>query len=131
MILPTGADSFKESLRLGCEVYHSLQGLLKKMFGKAATNVGDEGGFGAPQIRDESHTLEIIMEAIKNSGHEGRIEIGLDVAASEFYDAETKTYNLSKKKGTKDRVMTADQLSDLYDDLTQKYPIKSIEDPFD
>lgn len=131
MILPTGADSFKDSLRLGCEVYHSLQSLLKKMFGKAATNVGDEGGFGAPQIRDENHTLEIIMEAIKNSGHEGRIEIGLDVAASEFFDPETKTYNLSKKQGTKDRVMTADQLSDLYTNLTEKYPIKSIEDPFD
>ena len=101
------------------------------MFGKAATNVGDEGGFGAPQIKDENHTLEIIMEAIKNSGHEGRIDIGLDVAASEFYDAETNTYNLSKKQGTKDRVMTAAQLSDLYEDLTRKYPIKSIEDPFD
>lgn len=118
MILPTKADSFRDSLRLGCEVYHSLQSLLKKKFGKAATNVGDEGGFGAPQIRDENHTLEIIMEAIKDSGHEGRIEIGLDVAASEFYDAETKTYNLSKKQGTKDRVMTPDQLSDLYDALT-------------
>lgn len=95
MILPTGADSFKESLRLGIEVYHSLATLLKKKFGKSAGNVGDEGGFGAPQLRDESHTLEIIAEAIKNSGHEGRIDIGLDVAASEFYDAKANTYNLS------------------------------------
>ena len=87
MILPTGADSFKEAMRLGCEVYKSLQDLLKKKFGKAATNIGDEGGFGAPQIRDENHSLEIIMEAIHNSGHEGRIDIGLDVAASEFFDA--------------------------------------------
>lgn len=131
MILPTGADSFKESLRLGCEVYHSLQSLLKKMFGKSAANVGDEGGFGAPQIKDENHTLEIIMEAIKNSGHEGRIEIGLDVAASEFYDKATNTYNLSQKVGSKDRVMTPDALLDLYESLTHKYPIKSIEDPFD
>ena len=95
MILPTGADSFKESLRLGTEVYHSLQQLLKKKFGKSAANVGDEGGFGAPQLKDENHTLEIIMEAIQNSGHAGRIEIGLDVAASEFYDAKNNTYNLS------------------------------------
>lgn len=95
MILPTGADSFKESLRLGVEVYHSLATLLKKKFGKSAANVGDEGGFGAPQLRDENHTLEIIMEAIQNSGHAGRIDIGLDVAASEFYDMKTNMYNLS------------------------------------
>lgn len=95
MILPTGADSFKESLRIGVEVYHSLATLLKKKFGKSAANVGDEGGFGAPQLRDENHTLEIIMEAIQNSGHAGRIDIGLDVAASEFYDAKANTYNLS------------------------------------
>ena len=95
MILPTGADSFKESLRVGIEVYHSLASLLKKKFGKSAANVGDEGGFGAPQLKDENHTLEIIMEAIQNSGHSGRIDIGLDVAASEFYDAKANKYNLS------------------------------------
>ena len=88
------------------------------MFGKSAANVGDEGGFGAPQLKDENHTLEIIMEAIKNSGHEDRIEIGLDVAASEFYDKAKNTYNLSQKIGTTDRVMTPDALLDLYDNLT-------------
>lgn len=71
------------------------------------------------------------MEAIANSGHEGRIEIGLDVAASEFYDKETNSYNLSHKLGTKDRVLNAQALSDLYANLVAKYPIKSIEDPFD
>jgi len=95
MILPTGADSFAESLRVGTEVYHSLAKLLKKMFGLSAGNVGDEGGFGAPQIRDENHTLEIIMEALENSGHLGKVDIGLDVAASEFFDAEKGTYNFS------------------------------------
>lgn len=118
MILPTGADSFKESMRLGCEVYQSLQSLLKKKFGKSAANVGDEGGFGAPQLKDENHTLEIIMEAIQNSGHQGRIEIGLDVAASEFYDSKTNTYNLSHKTGTNERVLSPDALLDLYDALT-------------
>lgn len=131
MILPTGADSFKESLRIGVEVYHSLASLLKKKFGKSAANVGDEGGFGAPQLRDENHTLEIIMEAIKNSGHEGRIDIGLDVAASEFYDAKANTYNLSQKTGLNDRVITPDQLLAIYDNLSANYPIVSIEDPFD
>lgn len=131
MILPTGADSFAESLRVGVEVYHSLASLLKKKFGKSAANVGDEGGFGAPQIRDENHTLEIIMEAIENSGHAGRIDIGLDVAASEFYDAKANTYNLSQKIGTTDRVMSPDALLDIYDNLCKNYPIKTIEDPFD
>lgn len=95
MILPTGATSFKEAMQMGCEVYQSLSKLLKKNFGQSAGNVGDEGGFGAPQLRDEIHTLEIIMEALHNSGHEGKVDIGLDVAASEFYIPETKSYNFS------------------------------------
>ena len=131
MILPTGADSFKESLRIGVEVYHSLASLLKKKFGKSAANVGDEGGFGAPQLKDENHTLEIIMEAIQNSGHAGRIDIGLDVAASEFYDAKANMYNLSQKTGSNDRIITPDALIALYTNLVNKYPIVSIEDPFD
>jgi enolase len=131
MILPTGATSFAESLRLGIEVYHSLASLLKKKFGKSAANVGDEGGFGAPQLKDENHTLEIIAEAIQNSGHAGRIDIGLDVAASEFYDAKKHMYNLSQKTGANDRIITPDALIDIYDNLSKKYPIVSIEDPFD
>lgn len=106
MILPTGANSFKESLQIGIEVYHSLAKLLKKKFGLSAANVGDEGGFGAPQIRDENHTLEIITEAIANSGHAGKVDIGLDVAASEFFDPEKKTYNFSQKTGKNDRILT-------------------------
>ena len=100
MILPTGATSFAESLRLGIEVYHSL--------------------------KDEKHTLEIIAEAIQNSGHAGRIDIGLDVAASEFYDAKKHMYNLSQKTGANDRIITPDALIDIYDNLSKKYPIVSI-----
>ena len=131
MILPTGATSFKESLRLGIEVYHSLKSLINKKFGKSAANVGDEGGFGAPQLRDENHTLEIVMEAIANSGHGDKIKIGLDVAASEFYDAKANTYNLSQKTGKNDRVMSPDELLGIYAKLSSDYPIVSIEDPFD
>lgn len=131
MILPTGATSFKEAMRLGAETYHHLSKLLKKKYGKSASNVGDEGGFGAPQIKDENETLELIMEAIQSAGHTGKIDIGLDVAASEFYNNETKMYNLSQKTGKNDRILTHDQLIDLYDKLSTKYPIKSIEDPFD
>jgi enolase len=95
MIMPTGATSFKEAIRLGSETYHHLAKLLKKKFGKSASNVGDEGGFGAPQIKDEFETLDMIMEAIKSAGHDGKIDIALDVAASEFFDSKTKKYNLS------------------------------------
>lgn len=131
MILPTGATSFKESLRTGVEVYHALAKLLKKKFGLSAGNVGDEGGFGAPQIRDEIHTLEIIMEALHDAGHEGKVDIGLDVAASEFYNAENKTYNFSQKTGKNDRIYSQDETLKLYADLVEKYPMVSIEDPFD
>jgi enolase len=131
MILPTGATSFKEAMRLGAETYHTLAKLIKQKYGKSAANVGDEGGFGAPQIKDENETLELIMEAIQKSGHAGKIEIGLDVAASEFFDSKTGTYNMSQKLGKTDRVMSADALTDLYANLVAKYPIKSIEDPFD
>ena len=64
MILPTGATSFKEAMRLGAETYHTLAKLVKQKYGKSAANVGDEGGFGAPQIKDENETLELIMEAL-------------------------------------------------------------------
>lgn len=131
MILPTGATSFKESIRTGVEVYHALATLLKKKFGLSAANVGDEGGFGAPQIRDENHTLEIIMEALHNSGHEGKVDIGLDVAASEFYDEKNKTYNFSQKTGLNDRILTQDQTIELYKNLCDNYPLITIEDPFD
>ena len=131
MILPTGAHSFSEAMRLGAETYHSLAKLVKQKYGKSAANVGDEGGFGAPQIKDENETLELIMEAIQKAGHSGKIDIGLDVAASEFFDSKTGNYNLSQKLGKTDRIMTPDQLTDLYANLASKYPIKSIEDPFD
>ena len=131
MIMPTGATSFSEAMRLGAETYHTLAKLVKQKYGKSAANVGDEGGFGAPQIKDENETLELIMEAIQKSGHSGKIDIALDVAASEFFDSKTGNYNMSQKLGKTDRVMSADKLTDLYANLVSKYPIKSIEDPFD
>ena len=131
MIMPTGATSFSEAMRIGAETYHHLAKLVKSKYGKSAANVGDEGGFGAPQIKDENETLELIMEAIQKSGHAGKIDIALDVAASEFFDSKTGKYNLSQKIGKTDRIYSPDELIDLYDRLATKYPIKSIEDPFD
>lgn len=71
------------------------------------------------------------MEALHNSGHEGRIDIGLDVAAAEFYNAENKTYNFSQKTGKNDRIYTQDETIQLYKALCDQYPLVSIEDPFD
>merc|ERR1712182_37246 len=84
MILPTGASSFKEALIIGAEVYHTLKGVIKKKYGQDACNVGDEGGF-APSVQDNDEALDVLMEAINKSGHEAKIKIATDVAASEFF----------------------------------------------
>lgn len=84
MILPTGATSFNEAMKMGSEVYHHLKKVIKDQFGLDATAVGDEGGF-APNIQDNKAGLKLISEAITKAGYSGLIEIGMDVAASEFY----------------------------------------------
>eukprot|EP00439_Symbiodinium_sp_Y106_P024837 s70_g3.t1 len=84
MILPVGASSFKEAMIIGAEVYHNLKSVIKKKYGQDACNVGDEGGF-APSVQDNNEALDVLMEAIEKSGHAGKVKIGTDVAASEFY----------------------------------------------
>merc|ERR1711985_83198 len=96
MILPTGASSFKEALIIGAEVYHTLKGVIKKKYGQDACNVGDEGGF-APSVQDNDEALDVLMEAIKSSGHENKVKIATDVAASEFYNKATQKYDLDFK----------------------------------
>merc|ERR1719388_418789 len=96
MILPTGASSFKDAMCIGAEIYHTLKGVIKKKYGQDACNVGDEGGF-APNVQDNNEALDVLMDAIKKSGHEAKVKIGTDVAASEFYVAESKMYDLDFK----------------------------------
>merc|ERR1719353_2750662 len=96
MILPTGAESFKQAMEIGAEVYHKLKGVIKKRYGQDACNVGDEGGF-APSAQDNDEALDVLMDAIQKSGHEAKVKIGTDVAASEFYNAETKLYDMDFK----------------------------------
>lgn len=84
MILPTGASSFTEAMKMGTEVYHHLKNVIKAKFGLDATAVGDEGGF-APNILNNKDALTLITDAIAKAGYTGRIDIGMDVAASEFY----------------------------------------------
>jgi enolase len=105
-----------------------------KKYGQDAANVGDEGGF-APNVQDNNEALEVLMEAIKMAGHEGKIKIGTDVAASEFYDSKTKKYDLDWKNpagGAEDQKLDSAKLMDYYKtNWVAKYPFVSIEDPFD
>lgn len=134
MLLPTGASSFKEAMRMGSEVYHHLKKVIHKKYGLDATAVGDEGGF-APNIQDPTETLELLKSAIEAAGYTGKISIGMDVAASEFYvERDGKhVYDLDFKTANNDgsKCVSGEQLGKLYHDMITKYPIVSIEDAFD
>lgn len=124
-IIPAGFDTFHEALRAGVETFHALKNVLKKK--GYVTSVGDEGGF-APSCKDgNTEPLELIMEAIKAAGYVPgkQIFLGMDVAASEFYDPETKEYNLVKSgQGVK----TSEEMISWYEEMVEKYPIITIED---
>lgn len=129
MIVPTGAPSFSEAMRIGSEVYHTLKSLTKKKYGLSAGNVGDEGGV-APNIQTAEEALDLIVDAIEKAGYKGEVGIALDVASSEFY--KDGKYDLDFKNPDSDasKWLTGEQLADLYVSLVDKYPIVSIEDPF-
>ena len=122
MILPVGAKSFKEGLRMGAEVFHSLKKVLSER--GLACGVGDEGGF-APNLGSNREALELIVEARYKPGDD--VRLGLDVAATEMYDKETKLYDL-KHEGKK---LTAEQMVDLYEEWVNNFPIVTIEDGLD
>ena len=124
MIMPKGAKSFAEALRMGTEVFHALKGILKEM--KLSTAVGDEGGF-APNLKSNTEALEVIVKAIRKAGYQpGKdVCIALDPAASEFYDAAKRRYVFKKSDKS---AHTSEQMVDFYAGLARKYPIISIED---
>jgi enolase len=124
MIMPVGANSFSEGLRMGCEVFHSLKKVLKDR--GLATAVGDEGGF-APKLESAEAALDAIALAVKNAGYKlgKQIALALDVASSEFYVKEKKHYVFKKSSG---QVLSGDEIVEFYRKLTAKYPIISIED---
>lgn len=130
MILPVGAASFTEAMVMGCETYATLKSVIKKKYGQDACNVGDEGGF-APNIGSNYEGVDLLMEAIKQAGYEKEIKIGMDVAASEFLTS-SGSYDLNFKNSDGNRdILSGSELGNLYEDLCSKYPIVSIEDPFD
>ena len=122
MIAPIGADSFKESLRWGAEIYHSLKSVLKKK--GLATSIGDEGGF-APNLESNRAALDLILVAIEGAGFKvgSQIALAMDVAATEFF-SEGK-YEFEGKS------LTSDEMITYYSDLVSNYPLVSIEDPLD
>jgi enolase len=133
-IIPVGAENFREAMRIGCECYHTLKGILKKKFGGDATLVGDEGGFAPPC--DARQGCELIMEAIEKAGYKDKCKIGMDVAASEFKTEGKDEYDLgtwypeAERKDPKLK-MTSAQLSEFYTSLCKDFPIVTIEDGFD
>ena len=131
MVLPTGASSFTEAMRMGNEVYHNLKSVIKAKYGQDACNVGDEGGF-APNIGSNIEGLELIKEAIEKAGYTGKMKIGMDVAASEFY-TEDKKYDLNFKVQPNDgsQKKSGQEMVEFYEKICADYPIISIEDPFD
>ncbi len=127
MIMPTGAKSFTEAMRMGSEIFHNLAKVLKSK--GMSTNVGDEGGF-APNIASNEDALKTVIQAIEAAGYRPGedVMIAFDAASSEFYDAETKLYHFKKSTGDK---LTSSQMASYWADLVKRYPIVSIEDGMD
>lgn len=127
MVMPHGASSFSEALRMGAETFHSLKSVLKRKGYNTA--VGDEGGF-APNLRTNEEVLDIILEAIEKAGYKPgeQISIALDIAASELFDKDKGLYVFKKSDKSE---KTSEQMVKIYEDLVAKYPIISIEDGLD
>jgi len=125
MIMPVGADTFSEALRMGTEVFHHLKSVLKKK--GYSTNVGDEGGF-APEIQSNEEAIEIVLQAIETAGYKPgeQIYIAMDAASSEMYDEASKTYRFYKSNP--DRKLSSDEMVAYWAEWAAKYPILSIED---
>lgn len=124
MIMPVGADTFSESLRMGTEVFHHLKKVLKDA--GLSTNVGDEGGF-APNIKSNEEAIEVVLKAIEKAGYKPGedIFIALDAASTEFYDAEKGLYRFSKSSG---KELGSEEMAEYWAKWVNKYPILSIED---
>lgn len=124
MVMPVGAETFAESLRMGTQIFHHLKSVLKSK--GLSTNVGDEGGF-APNLRSNVEAVEVVLQAIEKAGFRPGedVFIAMDAASSEFYDEERGLYVFKKSTGDE---LTSQQMSDYWKDWVSKYPINSIED---
>jgi enolase len=137
-IIPTGAETFREAMVIGCEVFHNLKAIIAAKHGGDATLIGDEGGFAPPVGVDDS--MELLMESIDRAGYGGKVTVGLDVAASEFkvggddgpasfsYDLDFKTKGADKDLSA---MKSGDEMVAYYKHMVENYPVVTIEDPFD
>lgn len=124
MIVPVGASTFTEGLRIGVEIFHNLKKVLKTK--GYSTNVGDEGGF-APEIKSNEEAIETVLKAIETAGFKPgeQVKIAMDAASSEFYDSKKKKYIFKKSDN---RILTSEEMVDYWKTWVKKYPIVSIED---
>lgn len=124
-VIPIGAKTFSDAIRMGTEVYHMLGEILIKKYGHHSLNVGVEGGYTPLGMKDPREALDIELKAIEEAGYEKDFALGLDVAATHLYDEKEKTYTFMDKKITREKLM------DFYQDIVSTYPILSIEDPLE
>lgn len=122
MIAPTDAESFREALMMGAEVYHALGDIIESRYGPSAVNVGDEGGY-APPLQDPSEPFELMVDAIDEAGYTDEVHLAIDAAASEFYSSGGYEFN--------GEVVQSEYMIDFYEELLDEYPIISMEDPLD
>ena len=124
LVEPVGADRFSESVRMGAEVYHALKGILRDRYGTTSTNVGDEGGY-APPMEKVEQALDALVGAIAKAGYDdSAVKVGMDSAATGFYDGKTKSYDIDGRR------LSPGELLDYYVGLASRYPILTIEGPF-
>ncbi|MBA7569636.1 Enolase [subsurface metagenome] len=124
-VIPVGAESFSEAIRMGMEVYYELGKILAEKWGKHSLNVGVEGGYTPPGMKDPREAFDAELLAIDKLGYEDKFVLGLDCAASHFYNRKTGRYTLMGKE------ITREELMDFYKELVSSYPLQSIEDPLE
>lgn len=140
MILPIGAESFAEALKMGSEIYQHLKKIVKKNYGQGAVNVGDEGGFAPDNIVDPKECVDLIAEAVEVAGYTGKISLGMDCAASEFHTLDNNEHFYNQKKWIPEddgsNKISAAEMINVYKNLAKiakekNLPLVSNEDPFD
>ncbi len=124
MIAPVGAKSFTQAMQMGSEIYHILKNIIKEKYGGSSTSVGDEGGF-APNVKNSDDAAQLIEQAIKLAGYDGKVRLALDAAASEYYNNDEKKYHFEGK------LLTDKEIAIRYREIAKQHNIISFEDPFD
>lgn len=122
--IPVGAKTFSDAIRMGLEVYQILGGILSRKYGKYSLNVGVEGGYTPPGLKDPREAFDVILKAIEEGGYSNEFVLGLDCAATHIFNPKTGKYSVMGKE------LSREELIDFYKELVSAYPLRSIEDPF-